>query len=75
MNPERITLALAQMAIDQLDDLELAAFNNSVQADFGNPKLLKGYNKVSHLFTLQNGTRTEGLIKDAFARETLRRLT
>lgn len=61
------------MACDKLTDYELAAIN--LCAQFGtNPKKLEGYEKVSHLFTEQDGTKAHEDVKGALTQVVLKRL-
>lgn len=62
------------ISLEQISDLELAAFNNLVQLDFGDPRLLPGYDKIKHLFTEKDGTRCHDVVKEGFAAAVNRRL-
>ncbi len=64
---------LVSMSCEQLTDLELAAINDAAQAGF-DPRPVRGYEKIKHLFTESEGLKMHSDGLDALAGVVLQRL-
>ena len=54
------------IACTQLEDIEVAVLYMAVTLDNSNIKQVMGYDKVSHLFTQNNGTEMHEETREAF---------
>lgn len=71
-DPEKAILVVTNQQLRELTDNELNQLNVAIGLG-QDPKNKAGYDKVSTLFTIDNGTKVHSLVAQAFAIEVLRR--